>query len=170
MKYVARVGESVLFEAASHGNGAIVVNGTSFGASRSSRGIISVVNTDGVIVRCSVGLCDSGEVLVTAENHQVQLVLSRSAVVRAHQILDVFAAHVDVGIQAIHAPMPGMVRQVLVSAGDHVHKGAVLAILEAMKMENEVKSTATGTVISVDVSAGASVDKGKTLCTVQRDL
>ena len=56
------------------------------------------------------------------------------------------------------APMPGIVRQVLVAVGDRVAKGAVMVILEAMKMEHPLVAHAPGTVRAVRVEVGQMVD------------
>ena len=59
--------------------------------------------------------------------------------------------------------MPGMVVKVLVKEGDHVKKGDALLILEAMKMENQVKSPGEGIVKAVRVKAGQAVESGDIL-------
>lgn len=69
------------------------------------------------------------------------------------------------GIEILKAPMPGMVLEVSVSAGDQVSKGDNLLVLEAMKMENVIKSPADVTVKSVEVVRGASVEKNQVLLT-----
>ena len=61
------------------------------------------------------------------------------------------------------APMPGMIVRVSVQAGDAVHAGQGLVVMEAMKMENELRATAAGTVKRVLVEPGTAVDKGATL-------
>ncbi len=63
----------------------------------------------------------------------------------------------------IIAPMPGKVIKVCVAAGDPVRKNQTLVIVEAMKMENEIKAAADGTVAKVLVAAGELVDAEKTL-------
>lgn len=68
--------------------------------------------------------------------------------------------------EAIDAPMPGTIVNIMVSKGDKVKKGQVIAILEAMKMENEIMASSDGTVKSVDVSKGASVSAGDALITI----
>ena len=64
---------------------------------------------------------------------------------------------------AVKAPMPGLVVEVLVKAGQSVTKGDALLILEAMKMENVLKAADDGTVKAVKVVKGAAVDKGHLL-------
>ena len=68
--------------------------------------------------------------------------------------------------ETVSVPMPGTILSVNVKAGDKVAKGQVLAILEAMKMENEIMAPADGTVTSVSVTKGASVKTGDVLCTI----
>ena len=63
----------------------------------------------------------------------------------------------------VSAPMPGMVVKVLVSEGDKVEAGAVVVLLEAMKMQNEIKCSIAGTVGRVAVKDGDNVDKGTLL-------
>ncbi len=67
------------------------------------------------------------------------------------------------GPSALRAPMPGLVVRVLVEAGQSVASGAGLVVLEAMKMENELKAGAAGKVRGVRVGAGQAVEKGQVL-------
>ena len=61
------------------------------------------------------------------------------------------------------APMPGKVLSVLVEAGQDVKVGDSLLILEAMKMENVIKSAVDGTIEDVNAKAGLAVEKGELL-------
>ncbi len=63
----------------------------------------------------------------------------------------------------IKAPMPGMVLNVLVNEGDVVKKGDTLIILEAMKMENSLKSPTDGTIKKIAVTKGVAVEKNQLL-------
>ena len=62
-------------------------------------------------------------------------------------------------ISEVKAPMPGLVLDVLVSPGDTVEVGQKILVLEAMKMENAIKSPTAGVVASINVSRGQAVDK-----------
>ena len=62
-------------------------------------------------------------------------------------------------ISEVKAPMPGLVLDVLVSPGDTVEVGQKILVLEAMKMENAIKSPTAGVVASINVSKGQAVDK-----------
>lgn len=62
-------------------------------------------------------------------------------------------------IAEVKAPMPGLVLDVLVSVGQTVEMGEKILVLEAMKMENAIKSPTAGTIASIHVSKGQAVDK-----------
>jgi biotin carboxyl carrier protein len=70
------------------------------------------------------------------------------------------------GIEAITAPMPGKVVRVLVAPGDTVAAGQGLVVVEAMKMQNEMKAPRAGRVVAVPVKEGATVAAGEILATV----
>ena len=61
------------------------------------------------------------------------------------------------------APMPGMIVRIAVQVGDSVVPGQGLVLMEAMKMENELRASSAGTVKAILVQAGAAVDKGAVL-------
>ncbi|MCE9637315.1 MAG: biotin/lipoyl-binding protein [Planctomycetes bacterium] len=67
----------------------------------------------------------------------------------------------------VKAVMPGIVRDVRVAKGDTVKKGQALLILEAMKMQNEVRADADGVVSEVRVAVGTAVAKGDVLVTLE---
>ena len=68
--------------------------------------------------------------------------------------------------EAVKSPMPGNILKINVSVGQHVNEGDVLLILEAMKMENEVVATKTGTVAQLLVDKGAVVETGAPLVVI----
>ena len=67
------------------------------------------------------------------------------------------------GTGTLKAPMPGLVLRVLVAVGVAVEAGQGLLVIEAMKMENELKAQGAGTVKQVHVAPGARVEKGAPL-------
>jgi biotin carboxyl carrier protein len=71
------------------------------------------------------------------------------------------------GRQTVSAPMPGKVVRVLVAEGDIVGHGQGLVVIEAMKMQNEMKSPKPGTVISLTAIEGAAVAAGQVLAVVE---
>ncbi len=70
------------------------------------------------------------------------------------------------GQESVESPMPGNILAINVKAGDAVKKGAVLMILEAMKMENEIMAPRDGVVAAVNVQKGATVNTGDVLCVI----
>lgn len=66
-------------------------------------------------------------------------------------------------VNEIKAPMPGLVLEVVVAEGDVVKKGDPVLVLEAMKMENILKSPAEGTVKKINVKKGMAVEKNQVL-------
>ena len=70
------------------------------------------------------------------------------------------------GSVKVNAPMPGKVLSVKASVGQSVSKGDIILILEAMKMENEIVAPQDGTIASIDVQEGASVEAGAVLATL----
>ena len=73
----------------------------------------------------------------------------------------------DEGDKTLAAPMPGLVLKVEVEVGQAVKAGQGLVIVEAMKMENELKSPADGVVARIEVQPGQTVDKGATLVVLE---
>src|SRR5207245_1806079 len=76
-------------------------------------------------------------------------------------------AHATSGPQRVVAPMPGKIVRVLVQSGEVVHARQPLIVVEAMKMENELRAARAGTVAEVRAQAGQSVDAGAVLVVVQ---
>jgi biotin carboxyl carrier protein len=73
------------------------------------------------------------------------------------------AAGASGGPEPIRAPMPGLVTRILVSPGEEVKAGTRLVVMEAMKMENELRAKADGRVRSIAVVPGTAVEKGALL-------
>jgi biotin carboxyl carrier protein len=69
--------------------------------------------------------------------------------------------------QTVKAPLPGKISHVAVQAGDAVTAGQSLLVIEAMKMENELKAAAAGTVRDVRVTAGQAVNAGDVLIVIE---
>jgi len=75
-------------------------------------------------------------------------------------------AHAD-GAVRIVAPMPGKVVRLMVSLGDTVEAGASIVVVEAMKMQNEMKSPRAGTITVLNVEVGATVNGGDVLSVIE---
>ena len=64
------------------------------------------------------------------------------------------------GGNSVVAPLQGTVQKIKVKVGDIVNSGDVVAIIEAMKMENDIPANATGKVVAIHVSEGSKVSSG----------
>ena len=73
------------------------------------------------------------------------------------------------GKGALNAPMPGVIIEVSVKAGDKVERGQQIAVLDAMKMHNVIGAPRAGTIAEVFVAAGQSVDHGAPLINFAED-
>ena len=73
----------------------------------------------------------------------------------------------DHGPRKLTAPMPGKIVRVLASQGDEVEAGSGVLVVEAMKMQNEIKSPKKGTIQKILVSEGAAVNAGDVLAIVE---
>ncbi len=100
----------------------------------------------------------AGEWLLYAHGarYEAQVMDERTRTIRALTA----AAAGPGGPRPVRAPMPGLVVRLLVEPGQHVEAGQGVAIVEAMKMENELKAAAAGVVARVAVTAGQPVEKG----------
>lgn len=76
------------------------------------------------------------------------------------------SAPASAGSVSVDAPMPGNILDVKVTNGASVKKGDVIMVLEAMKMENDIVAPQDGTVASINVNKGDTVDAGQTLATL----
>jgi biotin carboxyl carrier protein len=105
---------------------------------------------------------DEYRVLVDGRNYHVNLVDERRVRIGGGQ------SEIQLqGRQKVSVPMPGKVIAVLVSEGDSIEKGQGLVIVEAMKMENEVRSPIAGEVKEIKVKAGDAVEGGAVLLIVE---
>jgi biotin carboxyl carrier protein len=77
------------------------------------------------------------------------------------------SATAEDGIKKITAPMPGKVVRILVAAGAEVEAGQSVLVIEAMKMQNELKSPKKGILRKITVSEGAAVEAGRILAEVE---
>jgi biotin carboxyl carrier protein len=77
------------------------------------------------------------------------------------------AARGNEGMQTLAAPMPGKVVRVLVAPGDMVEAGQGVLVVEAMKMQNEMKASRAGRILSVTVKEGATVTAGEILARIE---
>ncbi|HXA85985.1 MAG TPA: biotin/lipoyl-containing protein [Candidatus Dormibacteraeota bacterium] len=77
------------------------------------------------------------------------------------------ASTAEQGVMKIKAPMPGKVVRVLAGVGTQVELGQSVIVIEAMKMQNELKAPKNGVVKKINVAEGAAVDAGQALAEVE---
>ena len=104
-----------------------------------------------------------GELLITIGGRTIQATVNGRRTGRA-AVDGGVGAHGD---QPVIAPMPGRVVRLLVAAGDAVEVRQGVVVVEAMKMENELRSPKTGRVKTVSVTPGTSVEAGRVLLVVE---
>lgn len=126
---------------------------------------VTLLTSDGRVFDCRVeGQPSSGQaadVFVGNDHYAVTLIdpkRLRSAAVAS--------AHAD-GAARIVAPMPGKVVRIFVEKGDSVEAGAGMVVVEAMKMQNEMKAPKAGTVVTLNVEVGATVNGGDVLAVIE---
>ena len=71
------------------------------------------------------------------------------------------------GVKKITAPMPGKVVRILAAVGDQVEAGQSVIVIEAMKMQNELKAPKSGVIKKITVAEGAAVEAGQALAEVE---
>ena len=92
-------------------------------------------------------------VLVRGKLYSLELINQKAAVIKAKELIE----------HNLVARMPGKIIKIMAGEGDPVSKNQGLIIMEAMKMENELKAPATGKVKTIQVKEGQNVDTGEIL-------
>lgn len=106
---------------------------------------------------------DAYTVLVDGQPFRVEIQDEQQKRLRAA----VGKGEVKPGKRTVAAPMPGKVVKLLVKVGDSVHAGAGVIVVEAMKMENELKAPTAGTVKEIRVEEGKAVNGGEVLVVIE---
>ena len=148
---------------------------------RSGRGYS--ISLDGQVIQADAAIVAEStvSVLIAGQGFEVQVTPSPDGHLRlqsgAHEFTAVLedprawpgrrhAAWEAEGRQQIVAPMPGKVVRLLVATGDEVDAGQGLVVVEAMKMQNEIRSPKKGRVERLEVKEGQPVNAGEILCVV----
>ncbi|MFO1315368.1 MAG: biotin/lipoyl-containing protein [Burkholderiales bacterium] len=93
----------------------------------------------------------------------------RKAPVAAAAVAPLLRAAASGGGTTLNAPMPGVIIDVAVKAGDTVARGQLVAVLDAMKMHNNIKSARAGTIAEVCVTPGQAVGHGDAIVRYRDD-
>jgi acetyl/propionyl-CoA carboxylase alpha subunit len=142
------------------------IDGRSYTLDVRESGVLSyVLMAEAAVFDCRVdGRPDAGKpigVIVGATEYSVTLIDPKRLRGTSGAV-----AHADEAARIV-APMPGKVVRVLVNVDDRVEAGAGIVVVEAMKMQNEMKSPKTGTVAALHVEVGATVNAGDVLAVVE---
>ena len=130
---------------------------------------IVLVTAEGTLHRLAVQRGESrGRYAIWSDDHRFEV---EALDERRRAIQDMTgAAAANAGPAPLIAPMPGLVVRVNVKPGDQVEAGQPLVVMEAMKMENELRSTSAGIVKAVRFQPGAAVEKGAVLVELVKEL
>lgn len=153
-------GRTEIVEAVRSGELGLSLTGTSSPETRTGRDGSSWRHGASVALSVSPGGAP-GEVLVYMQGRTVAAVLNGR---RTGGGAGTSAS--DAGEIAIAAPMPGRVVRVLAAPGDEVAARQGIVVVEAMKMENELRAPRAGRVKEITVAAGASVEAGRVLAVI----
>lgn len=108
-----------------------------------------------------------GERHVLLVNGKVYHTLSRTSLQeRASNLIEKALAQHSHKV-VVSAPMPGMILKIKKNNGEYVEKGDSVIILEAMKMENEIKTPASGTITEMKITEGNAVEKNSFLFSIE---
>lgn len=151
------------------GSDTVTVDGTTFKVKNESSGDMHTVLVDGKPYKVDLAL-GGNTVVVDGKAYKVALegkavpapVWAKPQAAAKPAAPELQAPETGV----VKALMPGKVVAIKVKEGDTVAMGTILLILEAMKMENEIRAPIAGVVRSLPVSVGSNVDKGDTLVIV----
>jgi biotin carboxyl carrier protein len=106
-----------------------------------------------------------GDYTVTTDDHRL---VAQATDEHTQRLRDMDASRLHrTGPLRLIAPMPGLIVRVEVQPGDAVEVGRALVVMEAMKMENELRATGAGTVTRVHAQAGVAVEKGTVLLEIE---
>lgn len=143
-----------------HDDGRVDVDGRPIVVDITRTGNAFSILLDGVSVRI-VALPSDAEVHALIHGHQHDILVESER----DRLMKKFSAATGGRHQRseIHAPMPALVVRVEVNVGDEVQEGQGLIVLEAMKMENEMRAHQAGRVKQILVSRGKAVEKGELL-------
>jgi biotin carboxyl carrier protein len=136
------------------------------GAERSAQvetpepGVYSVL-MDGRVYEARAEETPIGALVVVVEGHRFEIEVRDPRRLRRRS-----GAAGHAGVHTVSAPMPGKVVRVLAAVGDEVRPGQGLLVVEAMKMQNEIKTPRAGTILSLAAQPGSTVSAGDVLATI----
>lgn len=159
-KYHVRVGEDE-HRVTVRADGSVLLDGNACSAeiTRIDESTFSVVRNGASFLICVARSGGSYEALCNGVLCEVTVESERARLLREYAATSGTLHH----RYEVHAPMPALVVRVEVTVGDEVQAGQGLVVLEAMKMENELKAHHAGKVKEIRVHKGKTVEKGELL-------
>jgi biotin carboxyl carrier protein len=159
-----RIG-SANFEITDGGDGKLLFEHAGRSVCISPQDETSLLEVDGRIHRIYIKRVDeySFEVWIKCQKYEVVVEDQKAQIIAAARTSRPVAAQAV----SIQAPMPGLVTSLAVEVGGPVASGQRLLTLEAMKMENEIRSPIAGSIKSIHVKRAATVDKGQILIIIE---
>jgi len=129
-------------------------------------GVGAILTIDGrqhrLVARPGDGGRGSYDLQLDGRRLAVEALDERTRAIRAHA-----KAAAPTGAAPVVAPMPGLIVRVGVAVGDQVEAGQAVLVMEAMKMENELRAPGAGTVKAILVQPGVAVERGAVLVTFE---
>ncbi len=107
---------------------------------------------------------NSDKYLVSLEGYTYETLVRTSLQERATKVIEQQGSVHH--LREIKAPMPGMILKIKRKPGDNIKLGESIIILEAMKMENDIKAPASGIIKNIYISEGSTVEKGAKLFSI----
>jgi pyruvate carboxylase subunit B len=124
-----------------------------------------MLKVDNKMYEISAGRIDHERYSVSIDGKNLEVLIRTSLQEKAAKLSELKAAVTHK--MERKAAMPGLVLKIKKQAGDSVAQGESVMILEAMKMENDVRAQASGKIKSINVKEGMAVEKGFTLFTIE---
>lgn len=107
----------------------------------------------------------SNEFFFTIDGRNYEVTARTALQERANEVLKQKELHAK--IDSIKAPMPGLILKISKNIGEHINIGEPLIVLEAMKMENEIRSPSSGTITEIHYKQGDSVEKDAVILKIE---
>jgi biotin carboxyl carrier protein len=124
-----------------------------------------LLKLDNKIYEISANQIDHDRFMISIDGNNIETLIRTSLQEKAVKLIELksLAKHK----LEVKAPMPGMVLKIIKQVGDEVVQGDSVLILEAMKMENDLRAQVSGKIKSINVKEGVAVEKGITLFTIE---
>lgn len=107
------------------------------------------------------------EYLIQWRGYDFPVRVERAVARRYRALLQKTAPQFQPTVHTLTSHMPGLIGKLFIHEGQRIEAGERLWVLEAMKMENEIKSPVPGVVEKIHVQAGTQVEKGQPVCTIR---